>query len=91
MMYLLENDMRIFILSFVLIFFINCSGKVQTNPITKDKKYFLPKQSTELKHEVSNKIIADYDNYAKEFFRLEVGDYVRTIWQIGLDRGHFNE
>ncbi|OEZ15048.1 hypothetical protein [Campylobacter jejuni] len=72
--------------------FLGCSGKVQTNPIPEPKKYSLPKIGWEdrLITEVPKKYIEDYDNYAKNFFKADPKEYKRSIWSIGLERGHYD-
>ena len=86
--------MRIFgfTLSLICILtFAACSGKVQTNPIPNPKKYRLPHSVEILTTEVKAKYIEDYDEYARNFFNARVVQLKKSIWSIGLERGHFNE
>ena len=69
-----------------------CSGKVQTNPIPNPTKYSFPKNTTpKLTTIVPQEDIKDYDNYAREFFNLRIVDYKKSIWSIGLERGHYDQ
>lgn len=66
---------------------------VQTNPIPDPKKYSLPNISEmELSLlKVDEKYIKDYDDYAREFFKVHLVDVRKSIWSIGLERGHYDQ
>lgn len=87
--------MKLFNLALTIVFvigFISCSGMVQTNPVPNPTKYVLPKISNaDLNTTVAEKDINDFDAYAKEFFQVNVIDYKKTIWSIGLSRGHYDQ
>ncbi|TEY00715.1 hypothetical protein [Campylobacter sp. US33a] len=82
---------KILIGVFSLIFLSACSGKVQTNPIPDPKKYSFPKQSIDYKPttDVPQKYIVDYDDYVKKFFKSDAKNAIKSIWSIGLERGHY--
>lgn len=86
------KSLNIVLYLFVLIGFSACSGMVQTNPIPNPTKYALPKNpEIELVSAVSAKDIKDFDNYAREFFKVHLVDLRKSIWSIGLERGHYDQ
>lgn len=78
-------------IAFVMIFEA-CSGMVQTNPVPNPTKYALPKLSDEdLNTVVAQQDIKEFDDYAREFFQVNIVDYQKSIWSIGLSRGHYDQ
>lgn len=77
--------------------FFGCSGKVQTNKIPNDKKYHLPKkvQNSTEEYPMDSKVVQSYSVALEEFFKTKKADedapVVLDIYQVGLDRGYFNE
>ena len=77
-------------LSFIaLIGYTGCSGKVQTNPEPNPTKYTLPNKEYDLTSQVDKAIIEDYTAYAEEFFKKHKVEYNKSIWTIGIERGHY--
>lgn len=87
--------MKTIILSiFITLFFLGCSGKVQTNKIPDDKKYNFPMEyETNLDITTTlNKEKAKYNDYAKDFFKVEQRKEInKSIYHIGMQKGYFNE
>ncbi|RAX56491.1 hypothetical protein CCZ01_09355 [Helicobacter monodelphidis] len=84
--------MKVFFLSCAMALILSaCSSKTQTNPLPNEKKYFVPKNMQMiLKNEVNLTAIENFDLAAEEILmRRNKGAYEKTIWQIGLDRGHY--
>lgn len=69
---------------------VGCSGKVQTNALPDVKKYHLP---TDFDTKQLNTSLAYYGNqwneFLEEFFKKNNPSINRSIWQIGLDRRHY--
>lgn len=86
------KSLSIILFSVVLIGFSACSGMVQTNPIPNPTKYALPKNpEVELVSVVATKDIKDFDDYARKFFKVHLVDLRKSIWSIGLERGHYDQ
>lgn len=81
----------IFVVAFI---FIGCSGKVQTNKIPDDKKYSIPTNYQHIndKEQLLEIEKVKYDEYAKDFFKVQKQEEInRSIYYIGINRGHFDE
>ena len=73
-----------------------CSSKVRTNKIPNEKKYTLPKKtSNELKEQaLDSKELQGYSQALEEFFKRkfkqdEEKDEIFDVYQIGIDKGYF--
>ena len=69
--------------------FCACSGKVQTNPEPNTNKYNLPNSEIRLTSKVSQEILEDYEQFIQEFFKIDRADFKKSIWTIGIERGHY--
>lgn len=81
----------VLVLTFI---FIGCSGKVQTNKIPDDKRYSLPKNYKQLndREQLLEIEKVKYDEYARNFFKVQKNEEIeRSIYYIGISRGHFDE
>lgn len=70
-------------------FFVGCTGKVQTNPITKDNVYFLPKKK-QYQNVVSNDYIVDFKAYANQKLRVEKFNVIEANKKIELNNNNEN-
>ena len=84
----MKNVTNVFILTFIL-FFAGCSGKVQTNPITKDNVYNLPKIK-EYNNVISNDYIVDFRNYANQKFRVEKCNVIQANKKVEMNNNNEN-
>lgn len=67
-----------------------CSGKVQTNPLPDVKKYHFPSQNNETQLNTTlNEYGVLWDEYLREFFNKKNPNISKSIWQIGLERRHY--
>lgn len=78
------------IYAFLLILNIGCSSKTQTNPITIEAQYTIPQNYVmQLNREVNLKNIQDYTYFMEDSIaRNRNITQKRTVWQVGIDRGH---
>ncbi len=72
-------------------FLSGCSGKVQINEIPKERTFIMGNHKSELNNSVPNELVADFDDYAKHFFKATPQEYKKSIYQIGIDRGHYDD
>ncbi|SQC36418.1 Uncharacterised protein [Helicobacter fennelliae] len=73
--------------------FIACSGKVQTNKIPNETKYYLPKGvKTSDKVALDSKELQSYSLALEKFFKRNVKadeEKKQDIYQTGIERGYF--
>ena len=70
--------MKLLILIIALFFFVGCSGKVQTNPLPDNKKFYLPDTEKKIvpKSESQAFYGDDFDRYARKV--LNISDLPNT-------------
>ncbi|GAD17834.1 hypothetical protein [Helicobacter fennelliae] len=88
------KNIKVFISAIPLAFlFIACSGKVQTNKIPNETKYYLPKGAkTSDKVALDSKELQSYSLTLEEFFKRNVKadeEKKQDIYQTGIKRGYF--
>nr|MBP3724313.1 hypothetical protein [Campylobacter sp.] len=96
------KSLIIAVISAFLLF--GCSGKEQTNPLPDQKKFHLPNSNSNFNNAVLKTQSEEYENYTRNFFgkdRIVKAEPVkvrtqkeleqRSIWQIGREKGYFDE
>lgn len=82
-----------FIMFFITFFMFGCSGKVQTNKIPNETKYFLPKEVQVKEVGLDSKELQTYSLALDEFFKREIynddDEKKQDIYQKGIQRGYF--
>lgn len=82
-----------FFMLFITFFMLGCSGKVQTNKIPNETKYFLPKEVEVKQVGLDSKELQTYSFALDEFFKREIqsddDEKKQDIYQKGIQRGYF--
>ena len=76
--------------SFSILLFTGCSGKVQTNPITKDNVYVLPKIK-EYNNVISNDYVVDFKAYANQKLRVEKFNVIQATKKAEINNNNENK
>lgn len=83
--------MKLFCCFLVVFIVCACTGKVQTNPLPQSSRWVVPPNYTmNLKREVDLEQIESFDIAAESILmRTSRSIDNKSIWQIGIDRGHY--
>ncbi|WP_416861204.1 hypothetical protein [Helicobacter ganmani] len=97
----MSKNILLFISLFSMLFIAGCSSKVQTNKLPDSKKYHLPTTNTNQTLNIDKKEKDSFESALQDFF-LKDFTYEeingtglkrkipnKDIYQIGLERGHF--
>lgn len=97
----MSKNILLFIGLFSMLFIAGCSSKVQTNKLPDSKKYHLPTTTTNQTLDIDKKEKDSFESVLQDFF-LQDFTYEedngiglkrkipnKDIYQIGLERGHF--
>lgn len=85
----MKKILKVSIILLIVTFLVGCSGKVQTNPITKDNVYVFPKKKY-YKNVISNEHIADFKSYANQKLRIEKFNVIEATKKIELNNNNEN-
>lgn len=85
----MKNIFKVSSLILFAAFFIGCSGKVQTNPITKDNVYVFPKKKY-YQNVISNEYIVDFKSYANQKLRVEKFNVIEATKKLELNNNNEN-
>ena len=84
------RKLKCFLASSIVILFVGCSGKVQTDPLPDVRKYHFPGNSKEKELNTTlNEYGLMWNEFLREFFIKNSSDISKNIWQIGLERKHY--